>query len=175
VAFFVPIAATGVGFQRICHSKEEVGIVMPAGQPRLIDIERDDSHATHVGRAPDGRQFFITYPFVPERNGERRREFVARYLWAADGSFLDATIKEIPTSSSWETLQDEMAKLMLNLGNVHLGRIRVAPFSVHHSGHEFGLVVRRTEGSAKNDWAVHARPGYYMCFFAPWDGGGYDT
>ena len=32
-------------------------------RPELIAIDHDDYHAEHVGRLPDGRQFFLTTPF----------------------------------------------------------------------------------------------------------------
>ena len=32
--------------------------------PTLIAINHDDYHAEHVGRMSDGRQFFLTMPFV---------------------------------------------------------------------------------------------------------------
>jgi hypothetical protein len=145
-----------------------------SGAPMLIEIEQDDSHAKHVGRLRDGRQFFITGPFVPEREDAPRREFIARYLWDADGSFLDAKIEERPSDSSWEDFEPAVLRLLSELGEVTFCRVRVAPFSVQLFGLEFGLVTRAPEDNA-GPWAVEVLPGNYMCFFAPWDSGEYDT
>ena len=45
---------------------------MGKGPPKLVAVGHDDYHAEYVGRTRDGRQFFLTTPFVP---GER--EFIA--------------------------------------------------------------------------------------------------
>lgn len=148
---------------------------MPAGPPRLIDIEHDDYHATHVGRLADGRQFFITGPFEPQRGARQRREFVARYLWASDGSFLEAKVEERPTGDSWDEFQKAVERLLSELGKATLCRIRVAPFSVHLFDLDFGLIPRPAEDGDTENWAVEVLPGNYMCFFAPWDSGEYDT
>lgn len=148
---------------------------MTEGPPTRIDIEHDDYHATHVGRAADGRQFFVTGPFQPQRGDQPRREFIARYLWSADGTFLDATIEERPTTSSCEDYLADAERLLADLGKFELCRVRVAPFSVGMFGLEFGLITRPTEGGGRHKWAVEVLPGNYMCFFAPWDSGEYDT
>jgi hypothetical protein len=145
---------------------------MPEGRPKLIDIEHDDYHATHVGRAADGRQFFVTGPFEPQRGDRPRREFRARYLWAADGAFLEAKIEE---RTKVEDSQAAAERLLAELGKVRFCRVRVAPFSVERFGLKFGLITRSTEGAGKHKWAVEVLPGNYMCFFAPWDSGEYDT
>jgi hypothetical protein len=58
-----------------------------ATAPERIAIEPDDFQARHVGHTADGRQFFLTTPFEPGG-----REFVALYLFGADGSFAEARI-----------------------------------------------------------------------------------
>lgn len=148
---------------------------MSEGPPKLIDIEHDDYHASHVGRLADGRQFFITGPFEPKSGNQPRREFVARYLWAADGSFLEAKIEERASTSASEDLESSVERLLAELGETEFCRVRVAPFSVRLFDLEFGLIVRTPDDDDPDTWAVELLPGNYMCFFAPWDSGEYDT
>lgn len=49
------------------------------------------------------------------------------------------------------------------------------PIELSRFGLKFGLITRPTEGGGKHKWAVEVLPGNYMCFFAPWDSGEYDT
>lgn len=55
--------------------------------PKLIAINHDEDHAEYVGRTRDGRQFFLTTPFEPAINGQEGREFLALFLFDAQGSF----------------------------------------------------------------------------------------
>lgn len=145
---------------------------MAAGPPSRIDLEHDDHHATHVGRVEDGRQFFITMPFEPEHAGQPRRDFLALYLWAADGKFLEARVSLAPPE--WDDVEEAVEALVDELGDVEFCRIRVAPFSVRLFDLDFGLIPRPPE-SDDDEWAVELMPGNSMCFFAPWDSGEYDT
>ena len=43
-------------------------------KPKRLAIEPDDHHARHAGHLPDGRQFFLTTPFVPAIGAEAGRE-----------------------------------------------------------------------------------------------------
>ena len=61
--------------------------------PRKIAINHDDDCAQYVGTLPDGRQFFMTTPFVPVLETEGR-EFLALYLFDAAGDFLEARIPD---------------------------------------------------------------------------------
>jgi hypothetical protein len=64
-------------------------------KPKIIAIEHDDHHASHIGSLPDGRQFFLTTPFVPAMDSEAGREFVALFLFDKRGSFLEARIDDM--------------------------------------------------------------------------------
>jgi hypothetical protein len=74
--------------------------------PTLIAINHDDYHASHVGRTADGRQFFVTTPFVGATSGEASREFLAVHLFDAQGSLVEARIDEQDLEDgSWAEVQ----------------------------------------------------------------------
>jgi hypothetical protein len=146
--------------------------------PKRIRINHDDYYASLVGKTKDGRQFFITQPFVPGGN-----DFVARYLFDKDGAFLDAKIHDLGSRDSdvlpgnalmdddrVETLQKEMLD---ELGEMKFGNIKVSPFEHDWNGVTFGLVAQAPEED-DDEWNVIAEPGDYMAFYPPWDGD-YDT
>lgn len=147
------------------------------GRPRRIAIDHDDFAAKHVGHTTDGRQFFLTTPFVPGEYGtDTSREFVALYLFDPDGHFLGA---EIDALGSRERLQDREAERayqarLTQLGKVTLDRIEIEPFAVERHGVQFGLVAHEPQGP-DDMWWVTAEPGDYMAFSEPWDSGIYDT
>jgi hypothetical protein len=62
--------------------------------PKTVALNHDDHHAEHVGRLADGRQFFLTTPFVPadELGTATGREFIALYVFDKDGQLVSATI-----------------------------------------------------------------------------------
>jgi len=143
------------------------------GPPGLIAIDHDDYHAEHVGHLADGRQFFLTTPFVA---GDPGAEFVALYVFDAAGALVEA---KIDTFGPRETMDDAARKALYEsrlreLGSVTFDRIEVAPFSLERFGVEFGLVPRPPD-SEDDDWWVILEPGDYMAFFPPWDSGEYDT
>jgi hypothetical protein len=149
---------------------------MSDGRPEIINIEHDDYHARHVGWTTDGRQFILTTPFEPATDRKPGGEFVALYVFDADGKLLNATIDELGPRATMDgararELYDQRLK---ELGEVRFGRVRVAPFAVKRSGTEFGLIVREPE-DAEDIWVVEMQPGNYMAFFEPWDSGDYDT
>jgi hypothetical protein len=146
--------------------------------PDLIAINRDDYHGKHVGRTADGRQFFLTIPFVPASTpgANGGNEFVALYLFDEAGKLLDAIIDEFGPRA---TLNEEQRRRMYEqrlqeLGDVTFERIEVAPFAVERFGTTFGLVPREPEDE-EDCSAVEVQPGNYMAFFEPWDSGDYDT
>ena len=145
-------------------------------KPTLIAIDHDDYHASHVGRLSDGRQFFVTSPFVPAIGGSAGREFVAVYLFDKRGQFLEARIDDMGTRAE---LDEPRARAMFErrlaeLGPVEYDRIEVQPFEVERFGTTFGLVPRPPEEN-DDDWWVELLPGNYMAFHEPWDSGEYDT
>jgi hypothetical protein len=145
-------------------------------KPKLIAIDHDDYHASHVGKLPDGRQFFITSPFVPAIGGSAGREFLAVYLFNNRGRFLEARIDDLGTRAE---LDYDDAKAMFErrldeLGPVEYGRIEVEPFEVEQFGTKFGLITRPPEED-DDEWWVELLPGNYMAFHEPWDSGEYYT
>ncbi len=149
---------------------------MADGPPDTIAIDHDDYHAEHVGRAADGRQFFLTTPFEPASSIQSGSEFVALYLFDTAGNLIDAKIDEFgPRATLDDTERRRVYNLRLGeLGEVTFERIEVKPFSVERFGTTFGLVLRVPE-EQDDFWAVEMQPGNYMAFFEPWDSGVYDT
>ena len=154
------------------------GIVreMSRQPPTRISIDHDDYDARHVGRTADGRQFFITTPFVPATGDAGGREFVATYLFDQHGKILDARIDDL---GARDKLNPGEARKILeqrldDLGPVEFRRIEVQPFEVQRFGTTFGLVPRPPEDDT-DSWWVEVQPGNYMAFHEPWDSGEYDT
>ncbi|WP_218105266.1 hypothetical protein [Micromonospora rhizosphaerae] len=150
---------------------------MTSGRPTLIAIDHDDYYAEHVGHTADGRQFFLTTPFVPaDPEAGEGDEFVARFLFDSAGHLLEATIDAFGPRH----LMDREARRrtyearLAQLGPVTFGRIEVAPFEVQRSGTTFGLIPRPPEEDGES-WWVELHPGNYMAFTEPWDSGEYDT
>jgi len=145
-------------------------------KPKLIAIEHDDYHASHIGSLPDGRQFFLTTPFVPAMGGDAGREFVALYLFDKRGRFLEARIDDMGPRAALDEqrARSTFEQRLAELGPVEYGRIEVQPFEVERFGTTFGLVPRPPE-EEDDEWAVEVQPGNYMAFFEPWDSGDYDT
>ncbi len=149
---------------------------MAKGPPTRVVLSQDDYAARYVGRTRDGRQFFLTSPFVPAVGGNPGREFLALYLFDNDGALLGAHIEDLGTRA---TLDEEVARarqttLLASLGPVKYRRIKVAPFKVRRFGVEFGLIPQAPEEPGE-DWSVIVEPGNYMCFHPPWTSGDYDT
>lgn len=147
--------------------------------PNLIAIEHDDYHASHIGTLADGRQFFLTMPFVPATGGNAGREFVALYLFDKRGRFLEARIDDLGTRAELDaerarSLFEQRVTDLTELGPLEYGRIEVQPFEVERFGTKFGLIPRPPEEDG-DEWAVEIQPGNYMAFFEPWDSGDYDT
>ena len=145
------------------------------GVPDRIPIIHDDYHASRIGRLADGRQFFITQPFVAASAGAPGCEFLAVYLFDAEGAFVEARIDSLGSRS---TMDGDAARALLErrlaeLGELSFESIAVQPFSVVRDGVTFGLVPREPEDEG-DDWWVILLPGEFMAFTEPWDGY-YDT
>jgi hypothetical protein len=143
--------------------------------PSLISINHDDYHARHIGRTSDGRQFFLTTPFVPATSSPGR-EFIAIYFFDDDGRLLDAKIDDLGTREALDLdrAKDLYERRLDELGSVEVGGIKVQPFEVQRFGVTFGLISRSPEED-DDVWCVEVQPGNYMAFFEPWDSGEYDT
>ena len=149
---------------------------MNSGPPALITIDHDEYHAEHVGRTADGRQFFVTTPFVPALDNEPGREFLAVYLFDQKGKFLEARIDDLGTRAQLDRDHARylLAKRLDELKPFEYGRIQVRPFQVERFGTIFGLVPRPPE-DGEDIWWVEVFPVNYMAFHEPWDSGEYDT
>lgn len=145
-------------------------------KPDLIAIEHDEYHAKHIGQLADGRQFFLTTPFIPALGGKAGREFVALFLFDKQGRFVEARIDDLGTRAELDQKRagSIYEQRLAELGEVEFGRIEVRPFAVERFGTTFGLVPRPPEED-DDVWAVEMQPGNYMAFFEPWDSGDFDT
>jgi hypothetical protein len=146
------------------------------GCPELIAIDHDDYHAEHVGHTFDGRQFFLTTPFVPAIGSHKGSEYVALFLFDGEGNLLDAKIDDFGPRDTLDDAQRRhcFEQRLSELGVVTFDRIEVKPFGIERFGATFGLVAREPEDD-EDVWAVEMQPGNYMAFFEPWDSGEYDT
>ncbi|MBS1794242.1 MAG: hypothetical protein JSS81_10330 [Acidobacteria bacterium] len=150
--------------------------------PQLIRIEHDEYYARHIGRTADGRQFFLTNPFIPRIGGHPGREFLALYIFDAAGNLLEARIDDLGVRESKalplqkleiETAAGLVEKRLAELGDHTFADIEVAPFRITRDGTEFGLIAHAPNEDSP-EWSVTAEPGDFMCFYPPWDGD-YDT
>ena len=147
---------------------------MDSAPPTLIAIDHDDHYAEHVGSTADGRQFFVTTPFVPALRDDPGREFLAVYLFDREGKLLEARIDDLGTRKELDRdhARSLLAQRLGELGPLEYGRIEVRP--VECFGTTFGLVVR-PPADVQDDWWAELQPGNYMAFHEPWDSGEYDT
>ncbi|XVJ64284.1 MAG: hypothetical protein HEQ22_00870 [Sphingopyxis sp.] len=151
-------------------------MVQGEGPPEIVAIDHDDYTAKYIGRMRDGRQFFLTTPFVPASPEGQGCEFVALYFFDAEGQFLNALIDSFGPR---DTMDDDARKQVYDdrlssLGEVSFERIEIEPFSVEKFGVLFGLIPCEPHDE-DGIWTVEAQPGNYMAFYEPWDSGDYDT
>jgi|SRR5579884_4570555 len=150
---------------------------MIKGPPSTVALDPDNNAAAFVGHTADGRQFFLTMPFVPGMVGrEPGREFIALYLFDPAGRMLTAIIEDLgSTDSVVEPARlARRNELLASLGDVWYGRIEVTPFTIERFGTQFGFIPQAPD-DPDDDWCVIAQPGDYMCFWPPWNTGDYDT
>lgn len=142
--------------------------------PKLIAIDHDSYHTEHIGRTRDGLQFFLTNPFVPANPNNPGREFVALYVFGAEGNLIEAKIDDFgPRASMDKAAADRVyATRLKELGEVSYERIEIAPFSLERFGVTFGLIPDVDEEGVLS---MILEPGDYMAFYEPWDSGDYDT
>ncbi len=144
--------------------------------PKLIAIDHDDYHADLVGKTPDGRQFFITEPFEPTTPTQPGNEFVAMFIFDAEGRFLEAFIDEFGPRNSMDVGARDavIQKRIEQLGDFSFGRIEVSPFQIEKFGTLFGLIPNEPEDE-DDDLSISLMPGDFMAFSEPWDSGDYET
>ena len=114
---------------------------MAKGPPKTVALNHDDYHAEHVGRLADGRQFFLTIPFVgaEEVGTATGREFIALYIFDKAGQLQSATIDDLGPRVTLD-IPARLARreaLLGSLGPVKSQRIKVAPFRIEMFGVEF--------------------------------------
>jgi hypothetical protein len=145
--------------------------------PTSIAIDHDDYDASHVGHTHDGRQFFLTTPFVAHLDSALPgREFVALFIFDADGVLLEAKIDDLGPREALDAAHAQRVfdTRLHELGAVDYGRIVVRPFAVKRFGTIFGLIAH-PPAEEGDGWWVTLEPGDYMAFHEPWDSGTYDT
>jgi hypothetical protein len=149
---------------------------MAKGPPKTVALANDDYTAKYVGRTADGRQFFLTNPFVAAIGDNPGCEFLALYLFDKEGRLLDAQIEDLGTRAELDedAARGRQATLLESLGPVKYCKIKVAPFKVERFGVEFGFIPQPPEEPGEA-WSVIVEPGNYMCFWPPWTSGDYDT
>ena len=149
--------------------------------PHIIAIDPDDDAASGVGHIADGRQVFVTRPFVPAHGAEQGREFLAVYLFNQAGDLEEALIDDLGARADIDpaSVQRLVDQRMHDLGPLDPRRIEIRPFEIERFGVAFGLIPRPSDepGEAEDwdTWWVEAQPGNYIAFHAPWDSGEYDT
>ena len=141
------------------------------GIPETFPINHDDYHAEHIGLTSDGRQFFLTTPFVPAISDATGGEFIALFTFDAKGKLLDATIDNLGPRATLDRVaaSKQYEQRLASLGDVRFCDIRIAPFKTERFGIEFGLIPRECEDE-DDVLAIEIQPGNYMAFFDPWDG-----
>jgi hypothetical protein len=104
--------------------------------PKHIAIDHDDYHAEFVGKTADGKQFFLTTPFIPASPTNPGNEFVALYLFDKRGNLIEALIDEFGRRNNMNTdARDALCQKRLDdLGVIEFGRIEIAPFRFAISG-----------------------------------------
>jgi hypothetical protein len=151
---------------------------MAKGPPKVVTLDHDDYAAEYVGRTKDGRQFFLTTPFVPadEVGTSTGREFIALYVFHKDGNLQSVTIDDLGPRVGMDKAARVARRgaMLASLGQVKYQRIKVAPFRIEVYGVEFGFIPQPPEEPGE-DWSVIVEPGNYMCFWPPWTSGDYDT
>ena len=139
-------------------------------------LDPDDFTARDVGAAEDGRRFFLTRPFVPGGDDAPGREFLALYLFDAQGRLIEARIEDLGTREGLDEAKVAATRVrwLDSLGPTTPERIWVAPFRIERFGVEFGFIPQGPE-DPDDDWCVVAEPGDFMGFWPPWTTGDYDT
>ena len=154
--------------------------------PETICILHDDYHAKHIGRTPDGRQFFLTSAFEPAMGESPGREFVALFLFDNDGALIEDRIDDLGTrqelgldgrlpgnKATASVIDDAIKRRLGELGTVTFGDIEIRPFGIDRFGTTFGFLPIEPEEDGE-EWCVEFHPGNFMAFYPPWDGE-YDT
>ena len=157
-------------------SPRDVDASTNSSGPENFWIFPDEFHLPHVGRAGDGRQVFLTQPFVPAIGEDAGGEYIALYSFDADGRLADYSIKSLGPRCDLD--EEEAGRLhrefLDSISPLKPQGILVRPFAIEHEGVKFGLIPHEYDDE-DGDWTVEVHPGNYIAFIPPWDEGGYDT
>ena len=141
-----------------------------------IRLIPDRYHLTDVGQLADGNNYWIDIQLNPE--GRDTRDFIATYIFDADGELIEFQIIDLGLRSDPNALS---ARAVIKEESDRIGAKEnsdfwVSPFAVKTHGLVFGLVVRdRQKGELEGFQAVDAMPGWTIMFYPPWEDGLYDT
>ena len=136
----------------------------------------DRYHLKNVGQLNNGNYYWIDVQL--DSNGRETRDFIATYIFDADGVLIEHKIIELGIRSDPSALS---ARVIIGQESTRIGVKKrkdfwVRPFSVKANGAVFGLVVReREQGELEGFQAVDAMPGWTLMFYPPWADGLYDT
>src|SRR5436305_14148681 len=105
---------------------------MAKGSPKTVALAHNEYEGRFVGRTADGRQFFLTNPFVPAIGGSAGREFLALYLFDKGGALVGARIEDLGPRQGLDegAARARQSAMLESLGPVKLGKIKVAPFRI---------------------------------------------
>ncbi len=182
----------------LLKSKQD-SVVFP---PEKLVVPHDDYHCKYVGKMTNGQQFFLTTPFTYAEDLAKAQEFVALYLFNADGDLIDHKInnlgnraslvgeqnaKILPGNVMEETpvVQTMINNLLKTLGKISFENILIKPFVIEKFDLTFGIVPENYDDHLYGDDGFYddmddeemtmiVEPGNYMAFVYPFDGE-YDT
>lgn len=145
-----------------------------------IHLIPDQYHLSNVGQLRNGNNYWIDIQLKSE--GNRTRDFVATYIFDADGKLIDSNIIDLGLRtdenalSATTVIAEEKSRIGVINYESFLGEKKsfwVYPFSIFSHNLIFGLVVRKED---KDECGiVDAMPGYTIMFYPPWEDGAYDT
>jgi hypothetical protein len=150
--------------------------------PDTIKICREEGYHTDlIGTCADGRQFmaFVTATLpspLPSDWQAHKRWYAVLHTFDRSGRHVRTQTAFAGTTADGERdvvskAQAKLAELISELGEVALGDVSIALFSVEVDGHTFGLV---DASEPDEDYeSIRLLPND-LAFFDPWDGS-YDT
>jgi hypothetical protein len=143
--------------------------------PEKIPIERiEDYHTHYLGKTKDGLQFWGYTKFVwtvlpKDIQGDWkdfRNEYVILHLFDKQGNHIETRhwLGGTTNQVSDAILDDKLASMVADLGDVQYGDIEVKLFKTEIDGETFGLVPETQYGF------IELQPYSSIAFAAPWDG-----
>lgn len=151
------------------------GQVPKAGKsPEKIRLIPDEWHIKHVGNLDDGRLVWRDLQLATGSQGTL--DFVCTFIFNTDGILIDHQIDLLGLRGEYhQSKTNEVWNKQGNtLGSITTTEIWVRPFTVEAYDEVFGLLPRIMEDDS-GQIVVEFMPGNTMCFYSPWEAGGYDT